>query len=328
MVKIDDNRKQLLSRREFSARCAAVGMSLPATSAMLMPLSVGHASAATTDLNGADRTIRFRDGTAVSALGQGSWHLGQGRHPPLVEEEALRTGLSLGMTLIDTSGNYGAGRSEELINKVIAGQRDRVFLVSKVETDQVTGDGITLACEASLARLGTNYLDLYLLHWPVPNRQFPGVVKGFESLRAAGRIRAWGVSNFTVRQMDDLFQVADGDRCATNQVSYSLSDRTIERDLLPWCRQRGLPVMAYSPLGGEGGTLVRNPTIAQIGAAHGCSAAAIALAWVTRSGQVIAIPESGSAAHVKENAEALSVTLTSKELQALNAIFPGPAGAD
>ena len=158
------------------------------------------------------------------------------------------------------------GRSEQLINKVIAGQRHRVFLVSKVESDQVTtGDGIARACEASLTRLGTNYLDLYLLHWPVPNSKFYGVVKGFKSLRAAGRIRAWAVSNFTVRQMDDLFQLADGDRCATNQVSYSLRDRKIERDLLPWCKQRGLPVIAYSPLGGEGGTLVRNPTIAQIG---------------------------------------------------------------
>jgi diketogulonate reductase-like aldo/keto reductase len=157
----------------------------------------------------------------VPALGQGSWHLGQGKYPAAAEENALRTGISLGMTLIDTSGNYGNGRSEQLIRHVIADQRDCVYLVSKVEPDEVSGDGIARACEAGLARLGTNHLDLYLLHSPVPNAQFSEVVAGFERLRAAGKIRAWGVSNFTVRQMDDLFQIPQGDRCATNQVAYT-----------------------------------------------------------------------------------------------------------
>src|ERR1700686_1089269 len=213
------------------------------------------------------------------------------------------------MTLIDTSGNYGNGRSEQFINHMIAGQRDRIFLVSKVEGDQVSGDGIARACAASLARLGSEYLDLYLLHWPVPSAQFSGVVAAFEQLRAAGKIRAWGVSNFNVDQMEELFRVPDGHRCATNQVRYSLRNRYFERDVLPWCAQHNMPVMAASPLGGveDAHTLLGDRSLAQIGAIHGCSAAAAALAWVMRSGNVIAIPESGNPAHVKENAVALSI---------------------
>ncbi len=236
-------------------------------------------------------------------------------------------GISLGMTLIDTSGNYGNGRSEEFLNHVIAGQRDRIFLVSKVEGNEVSGDGIARACAASLARLGTGYLDLYLLHWPVPSAQFSGVVAAFEQLRAAGKIRAWGVSNFNVSQMEDLFRVPDGHRCATNQVPYSLNNRRIERDVLPWCKQHNIPVMAYSPLGGDKNLVVGDRTLAQVGTIYGCSAAAVALAWAIRSGGVIAIPESGSPAHVKENAVALSITLTPRDLQTLDAAFSGPLGA-
>jgi diketogulonate reductase-like aldo/keto reductase len=228
------------------------------------------------------------------------------------------------MSLIDTSGDYGNGLSEKLISRAIAGQRDRVFLFSKVEASEVSGDGMARACDASLSRLGTNFLDLYLLHWPVPNSQFSDVVAGFEQLRATGKIKAWGVSNFNVDQMQALFHIPDGNRCATNQVPYSLNKRGIERDLLTWCTQHALPVMAYSPLGGENSRLITDRTLAQIGAAHGCSAAAVALAWAVRSGNVIAIPESGSPAHVKENAVALSLTLTAQELQTLDAAFPGP----
>jgi diketogulonate reductase-like aldo/keto reductase len=275
----------------------------------------------------AGRTVRFPDGTVAPALGQGAWQLGQGRHPLAVEEEAVRTGLSLGMTLIDTSGDYGNGRSEQFIGHVIADQRDRIFLVSKVEANQVSGDGISRACEASLARLGTDHLDLYLLHSPVPSTQFSGVVAAFEQLRKAGKIRAWGVSNFDTGQMEDLFHVPDGQRCATNQVSYSLRNRRIERDLLPWCAQHNMPVMAYSPLGGDNNLVVGDHVLAQIGAAHECSAAAVALAWVIRSGKVIAIPESGSPAHAKENAAALSITLTPQDIQTLDAAYPGPSGA-
>ena len=255
-------------------------------------------------------------------MGQGAWHLGQGRHPSADEADAMRTGISLGMTLIDTSGNYGHGRSEEFIGPVIASQRERIFLVSKVEGDEVAGDGIARACGASLKRLGTDYLNLYLLHWPCPTGQFPGVVAAFEKLKAAKKIRAWGVSNFDRQQMEDLFAVPNGNRCATNQVPYSLNNRGIERDLLPWCKQHQMPVMAYSPLGGDNKLVVHDRTLAQLGTAHQCSAAAVALAWVIRDGNVIAIPEAGSAAHVREDAQALSVTLTPQDMQTLAAAFP------
>jgi diketogulonate reductase-like aldo/keto reductase len=153
------------------------------------------------------------------------------------------------------------------------------------------------------------------------------VVAAFEQLRSASKIRAWGVSNFNARQMEDLFGVPEGHRCATNQVPYSLNNRRIERDVLPWCKEHNLPIMAYSPLGGDGSLVVSERTLAQIGASHGCSASAIALAWVIRSGRVIAIPESGSPAHVKENAMALSITLTAEDLRGLDGVFPGAFGA-
>jgi diketogulonate reductase-like aldo/keto reductase len=313
-----------IGRRQFISALggAALGSSLPAVGAMVAAPSSTSAVAAVASAaaNDAGRTVKFHDGTIVPALGQGSWHLGEGRHPEAAEEEALRTGLSLGMTLIDTAENYGDGRSEELIGRAIAGQRDRVFLVSKVEAHHVAGNGIARACEASLARLGTDHLDLYLLHWPVEVTDLPSVVAAFESLRAIGKIRAWGVSNFKVSLMEDLFRVPLGDRCATNQVLYNLDSRGSEYDLLPWCEQRRMPVMAYTPLGGN--SLVSDPTLARIGAAHGCSAAAIALAWAIRSGNVIAIPESGSSAHVKENAVALSLMLAPQELQTLDAAHP------
>ena len=319
--------KHLLNRRQFGARCAAFGLSFPALGAMIAPPVAAQVPGTGAASNPAARTVKLPDGTTVPPLGQGCWHLGQGRHPRAVEEDALRTGISLGMTLIDTSGNYGNGLSEQFLSHVIAGQRDRIFLVSKVEGNQVSGDGIARACAASLARLGSEHLDLYLLHWPVSSAQFSGVVAAFEDLRAAGKIRAWGVSNFNVGQMEDLFRVPDGHRCATNQVSYSLNNRRIERDVLPWCKQHNLPVMAYSPLGGDNNLVVGDRTLARVGTIHDCSAAAVALAWVIRSGSVIAIPESGSPVHVKENAVALSIALTPRDLQTLDAAFPGPFGA-
>jgi diketogulonate reductase-like aldo/keto reductase len=305
--------KHHLSRRHFNSLCA-VGLSLP----------VGGGIASVLAEDAPPRTVKLPNSASVTAIGQGSARMGQGRHPETAEEEALRTGISLGMSLIDTSGDYGNGRSEKLIGRAIAGQRDRVFLVSKVEANEVSGDGIARACQASLSRLGTNVLDLYLLHWPVPNSQFSDVVAGFEQLRASSKIRAWGVSNFSTSQMEALFRIPNGNRCATNQIPYSLNNRGIERDLLGWCKQHDLPVMAYSPLGGENSRLITDHTLAQIGAAHGCSAAAVALAWAVRSGNVIAIPESGSPAHVTQNAVALSLTLTPQELQTLDAAFPGP----
>jgi len=313
-VKSSDTR--LLNRREFNERCVALGSLVTLSGAPALDAAIAVAA------TGTARTVKFRDGTIVPSIGQGSGNIGQGRHPAADEEEALRTGLSLGMTLIDTSGNYGEGRSEELIKRVIADQRDRVYVVSKVEANEVAGNAMARACEASLIRLGTDYLDLYLLHWPTASAEFSEVVAGFESLRAAGKIRAWGVSNFTVTQMEDLFRVPQGDRCATNQVLYNLGSRSIERDLLPWCERHSMPVMAYSPLGGPGASLLGDPNLGRIAAAHACSAATVALAWTIRSGHVIAIPESGSVAHVKENAVALTLTLTPQELLILDATHP------
>jgi diketogulonate reductase-like aldo/keto reductase len=309
--------KQLLNRREFNAFCVALGSSFCSVGAIM-------AAPPGTSARAAIPMVKFHDGTIVPALGQGSANLAQGRRPETAEEEALRTGLSLGMTVIDTAEIYGDGRSEKLIGRVISGQRERVFLVSKVSPYHVTGNGIARACEASLGRLGTDHLDLYLLHWPSRDAELSSIVTAFERLRATGKIRAWGVSNFEVRDMEDLFRAPHGDRCATNQVLYNLGNRGIEHDLLPWCEQHGMPVMAYSPLGGPGAGLLRDPTLARIGTAHGCSAAAVALAWTIRSGNVIAIPESGSAEHVKENAAALSLALTPDELHALDAAHPPP----
>ena len=312
----------MLNRREFNGYCAALSLSLPAIGTMTAALSSASALATGLVSDSPGRMVKFRDDTIVPAVGQGSARLGQERHPEAAEAEALRAGLSLGMMLIDTAEIYGNGNAERLVSHVIAGQRDRVFLVSKVWPSHVAGNGIERACEGSLSRLGTDHLDLYLLHWPNGVTDLPSVVKAFENLRAARKIRAWGVSNFKVSDMEKLFHIPDGDRCATNQVPYNLGDRSIERDLLPWCEQRDMPLMAYSPLGGPDSSLLRDPTLARVGAAHDCSAAAVALAWTIRSGKVIAIPESGSAAHVKENALALSLMLTPQELQTLDAAHP------
>jgi diketogulonate reductase-like aldo/keto reductase len=304
----------VLNRREFNR--------LIASGCVMMAPSSGFGqsgSAAPSE----KRTVRLRDGRSVPALGQGSARLAHGRHPPAEEEAALRAGIDLGMTLIDTAEIYG---SEELIGRAIAGQRDRVFLVSKVWPSHVAGDGIARACAASLKRLGTDHLDLYLLHWPNGVSDFGHVVEAFEDLRTAGEIRAWGVSNFKVAEMEKLFHVPQGDRCAMNQLPYSLDDRGIERDVLAWCERHDVPVMAYSPLGGPGAALLGNPALARIGAAHNCAAAAVALAWTVRSGRVIAIPESGSVQHVKENSAALALTLSPQELKDLDAAFPPPRG--
>jgi diketogulonate reductase-like aldo/keto reductase len=307
-----------VNRREFNGLCAALSSLVTLSGASV--LDAASAVAATDTA----QTVMFRDGTVVPAIGQGSGYFGQGIHPAAEEEEALRTGLSLGMTLIDTAEGYSNGRSEELIGRAIAGQRDRVFLVSKVD-HMTTGDAIARSCEASLARLRAEHLDLYLAHWRDRDADLSVIVTAFESLRTAGKIQAWGVSNFSVRDMEELFHIPQGDRCATNQVPYSIGDRSIELDLLPWCERHGMPVMAYSPLGGLGAKLLGDPTLGRIGAAHGCSAAAVALAWVIRNGNVIAIPESGSVAHVKENAVAFSLALTPQDLQALDAAHPLPS---
>jgi diketogulonate reductase-like aldo/keto reductase len=321
-VKINDRRR--LNRRELTGYFLTFSLAVPTLVTMPAAPSAAAPPAAGVAPKALDRTVKFHDGTVVLALGQGSARLGQGRHPETVEEDALRQGISLGMTLIDTAEIYGNGDAEKLIGHVIAGRREHVFLVSKVWPTHVAGDGIERACEGSLARLGTDYLDLYLLHWPNGIADLSGVVAAFENLRSKGKIRAWGVSNFNVSDMERLLNVPHGDSCVTNQVPYSLGDPAIEHDLLPWCAQHAIPVMAYSPLGGANSTLLHDPTLARIGIAHGCSAAAVALAWTIRNGNVIAIPESGNMAHVRENAVAFSLALTPEELQALDAAHPPP----
>ena len=303
--------KHLLNRRQFGARCAALSLSVPAASAMI----AGQASAQVPDAGAASkpepRTVKFPNGMVVPAIGQGSWHLAQRRHPVAVEEAAMRTGIELGMTLIDTAENYGDGRTESMIGRVIAGQRDRVFLISKVEEDAVFKNEIASRCEKSLRRLGTDHLDLYLLHTPVKpqflSNYLATAVASFEKLRAAGKIRAWGVSNFEVDHMEALLRVEAGDQCQTNEVSYSLIHRKNELEVLPWCQQHNMPVISYSPLGGIDNNLVGDPRLAPIASAHGVSTSAVALGWNVRGGNVIAIPESGNPEHVKENAVALSI---------------------
>src|SRR5262252_8190418 len=241
-------RTTVLNRREFSRFCASA-------STFVITANVPAFAQSASAPSGAARTVTLRDGRSVPALGQGSARLAHGRHPQAEEIAALRTGIDLGMTLIDTAELYG---SEELIGRVIAGQRDRVFLVSKVWPNHVAGYGIARACEASLKRLGADHLDLYLLHWPNGVTNLSGVGTAFEKLRSAGKIRAWGVSNFKVGDMENLFRIPQGDRCATNQLPYSIGDRGIERDVLPWCQRHGMPIMAYSPLGGPGANLLRD----------------------------------------------------------------------
>ena len=292
-----------LSRRQF-------GLSI-------MAASIGSAGASAQPVA---RTVRLPDSSVVPALGQGSAGLASGRHPASQEEEALRAGISLGMTLIDTAEIYGNGNSEQMIGRVISGQRDKVFVVSKVWPSHATADGIRAACMSSLARLATPYLDLYLLHWRTGVRDLSVVVRTFESLREEGHIRRWGVSNFEVADMEDLFRVRGGEACTTNQVVYNLADRGIERGLLTWCERHGLPIMAYSPLG-RGGDLLRNAGLARVAQRRQSSPAAVALAWAIRSGRVIAIPESGSPAHVRENASALTLQLLEADLDELNRAF-------
>ncbi len=303
--------KHLLNRRQFGARCAALSLSVPAASAMIADQASAQVLDPGADSKPEARTVKFPNGTIVPAVGQGSWHLAQRRHPKSVEEEALRTGIALGMTLIDTSENYADGRSERLIGRAIAGQRDRVFLISKVQEDAVFKNEIAPRCEQSLRRLGTDYLDLYLLHTPVKpqflSKYLSTAVASFEKLRAAGKIRAWGVSNFNVDHMEALLRVPGGDQCQTNEVSYSLIHRRNELDVLPWCEQHNMPVIAYSPLGGIDNNIVGDPRLAPIAAMHGVSTSAVALGWNIRGGNVIAIPESGDPEHVNENAVALSI---------------------
>ena len=295
-----------ISRRFFAAASAA---------ALALP-TVGTAVAQT-----ARPTVTSPGGGTAPALGQGTWHLAQGRHPEAEEEQALLTGLSLGMTLIDTAELYGGGRAERMVGRLLPERRDGVFLVSKVLPNHATPTGMREACAASLGRLGTDHLDLYLLHWRGDVRDLHPIVATFEALRAEGRIRRWGVSNFRVSDLEALMRVPGGTACATNQVRYALDDRGAERELIPWCGRHGMPIMAYSPLG-SGGGLLRNVGLGRVATRLGVSPAAVAIAWTMRDGRTISIPESGSAAHVRENAAALSLRLSATDLAELDVAFP------
>ncbi|MCY1354563.1 putative oxidoreductase YtbE [compost metagenome] len=263
-------------------------------------------------------TVVFADGTRVPALGQGTWRMGENARERRREVAALREGIERGLTLIDTAEMYGEGGAEEVVGEAIAGQRDRVFLVSKVYPHNASRKGVADACERSLRRLGTDCLDLYLLHW---RGEYPleETVEAFERLREAGRIRRWGVSNFDLDDMRELDQPA----CASNQVQYSLEERGVEWDLLPWCQQQRMPLMAYCPVG-QGGRLLRHPVLAELAARHDATPARIALAWLIHHPGVIAIPKAVDPLHIRDNAAALDLRLTADDLEQLDAAFPPP----
>jgi diketogulonate reductase-like aldo/keto reductase len=260
-------------------------------------------------------------GGTMPVLGQGSWHLGQGRHPREEELRALREGIDLGMTLIDTAEMYGDGAAEELIGEAIRGRRENVFLVSKILPSHATRRGTWAACRASLDRLGVEQLDLYLLHWRgmVPVAE---TIEAFEELRHAGLIRNWGVSNFDVPDIERVLALEAGSGVQTDQVLYNLARRSIEWSLLPWCLRMGIPIMAYSPF--MQGALLEDPVVRAIAREHRVSPAQVALAWVLAHEGVCAIPEAGTVKHVRQNRAAIEIELSEIDTVKLEEAFPPP----
>jgi diketogulonate reductase-like aldo/keto reductase len=265
------------------------------------------------------KRLTLLSGKDVPVLGQGTWKMGEDSAKRLSEIAALRLGFDLGMTLIDTAEMYGQGGSEELIGEAISGRRADVFLVSKVYPHNATRQGAVAACDRSLRRLKTDYLDLYLLHWrgSVPLTE---TIDAFQSLKAAGKIRHYGVSNFDREDMEEAAGVPGGQAIATNQVLYNLMRRGVEWDLLPWCRQRKIPIMAYSPI--EQGRL--SGKVAALARRRGVSPFQVALAWLLHQEGVIVIPKASSQPHVRENRAALDLTLTEADLAELDKLFPPP----
>ena len=264
------------------------------------------------------RFLSLSGGGRMPVLGLGTWMMSESRGKAAAEIAALKLGLELGLTLIDTAEMYGNGGAEEVVREAIAGRRrDELFLVSKVLPQNASRKGTVRACEASLKRLGTDYLDLYLLHWrgSVPVAE---TVEAFEQLKAAGNIRRWGVSNFDLGEMKGL----EGSAVATNQVLYNLSRRGIEWALLPWCRERQIPIMAYSPL--EQGRILGNPALLEVAARRRASAAQVALAWLLRQDGMIVIPKATRQEHVRDNRAAADLRLTDDDLAALDSAFPPP----
>jgi diketogulonate reductase-like aldo/keto reductase len=274
------------------------------------------------------RTIAFPDGERVSALSQGTWRMGENAQAYKDEVAALRLGIDLGMTLIDTAEMYGEGGAEKVVADAITGQRERVFVVTKVYPHNASRTKLPKACNRSLKRLRIETIDLYLLHWrgDVPLTE---TVEAFEKLRSAGKIRRWGVSNFDVNDMEELFAVKGGANCATNQVLYNLEHREIESGLLPFLTSNlkrqtsSIPVMAYSPVG-HGRGLLQNATLKKIAKYHDATPAQIALAWVLRQPNVIAIPKAANEAHVRDNARSIKIELTNKDFAELYGEFPPP----
>ena len=267
------------------------------------------------------RYVELVGGEKVPALGLGTWKMGIEDSDEAAQLRALKAGIAQGMTLIDTAEMYGEGRSEQLVAKAIAGQRDKVFVVSKVLPQNASRLGTIKACEASLKRLKTDVLDLYLLHWRGSYR-LSDTFAAFEELRAAGKIRRYGVSNFDVDDLDELNKLPGRPVCAANQVMYNLSDRGVEWDLYPKCHKAKMAIMAYSPLG-QGG-LANDPGIEPVAKKHGVTNAAIALAFTLRLPGVISIPKSGHEKRVLENAVAADLVLDDEDLARLNKFFPPP----
>ena len=270
-------------------------------------------------MSSALHTLTFPDGSVVPALGQGTWHIGEVEKQRAAEIKALQFGLDLGMTLIDTAEMYGDGGAEKVVGQAISGRRSEVYLVSKVYPDNASRKGAVAACERSLGRLKTDYLDLYLLHWrgSIPLEE---TVAAFEDLRRTGKIRNFGVSNFDKSDMEQIMDLSGGDETATNQVLYNLQRRGIEWDLLPWCRQRRIPVMAYSPI--EQGRLLAS--LRPFGERRGLSPARVALAWVLCQEGIIAIPKATDVQHVSENRSAAEIVLSEEDLRELDALYPRP----
>ncbi|WP_354295113.1 aldo/keto reductase [Sphingomonas sp. 1185] len=270
------------------------------------------------------KTIRFPDGTTVPALGQGTWMMAEDPARRSDEIAALREGLSLGLNLIDTAEMYADGESERLVGEAIAGVRDEVFLVSKAYPQNASRDRLSRACEASLERLGTDRLDLYLLHWR-GNVPLAETVEAMERLFAAGKILRWGVSNLDTDDMEDL-NASGGERCQTDQILYNLTRRGPEYDLIPWLAQHHMPVMAYSPV--EQGRLVAHPDLSAMAEERDITPAQLALAWLLARDGVLPIPKAGSVAHVRDNRAALDITLSEAELHRLDTLFPPPRGPE
>ncbi|MBP2236957.1 diketogulonate reductase-like aldo/keto reductase [Sinorhizobium kostiense] len=266
-------------------------------------------------------TTAFPDGRKVPVLGQGTWRMGESRAKAADEIRSLQLGLDLGMTLIDTAEMYGNGGAERIVGEAVHGRRDDAFIVSKVLPSNASRSGTIAACERSLGNLGTDRIDLYLLHWR-GGYALAETVAAFEDLRKAGKILAWGVSNFDVEDMEEISALPDGGHVATNQVLYNLARRGIEYDLLPWCRRRGVPIMAYSPL--DEGRLLHNTDLIHIAKAHQATPAQVALAFLKSRPGVISIPKTGSTERARENRDAMDIHLTADNLAELDRAFAPP----